>query len=92
MKNIINRKELKSLIREIIKEAIGKEEGKPDEALYVEYVGQMKNETPFMLQGEKFEYVIGKYPDGKKDIAVYAFRGDLVYGYKAFRERYNIKT
>ncbi len=57
----------------------------PDEAYMVEYHSQIKNETPFVLGGSKYEYVNAKYPDGKIDIAVYAFAGDVVYGYKAFR-------
>ena len=62
-----------------------------EDALYVEYLKEMPGEKPFMLHGEKFQYVKAKYPDGKEDIGVYAFRGDLVYGYKAFRKRYNLK-
>ena len=61
-----------------------------DDAFYVEYLREIPNENPFMLGGEKFQYVMAKYPSGKKDIAVYAFRGDVVYGYKTFRERYNL--
>lgn len=57
-----------------------------EDAYYVEYVSQRPNEVPFQLHGNKFEYVNGKYPDGKVDIAVYAFAGDVVYGYKAFRK------
>ena len=67
------------------------EEEPSEDAFYVEYLKEMPGEKPFMLHGEKFQYVKAKYPDGKEDIGVYAFRGDLVYGYKAFRKRYNLK-
>ncbi len=67
----------------------------PKEAQYVEYVGQMPSEKPFMLRtpegNAKFEYVKAKYPDGKVDIAVYAFRGDMVYGYSFFRKMMGIQ-
>ena len=69
----------------------GDEAMPPENALYVEYVKSMKGEKPFVLQGERFEYCWARYPNGKIDVGVYAFRGDLVYGLKAFRQRYNIK-
>ena len=61
---------------------------------YVEYVSQRQGEEPFTLrtgngQG-KFEYVNGKYSDGTTDIAVYAFRGDVCYGYNHFRKMFNL--
>lgn len=62
-----------------------------DDALYVEYLAQMPGEEPFMLNGQKFEYVWAKYPSGKKDIGVYAFAGDMTYGYNAFRQMHNLK-
>lgn len=65
--------------------------GEEKDPLYVEYVGQMTGEKPFMMGDKKFEYVWAKYPNGKKDIGVYAFAGDVVYSYNAFREMYNIK-
>lgn len=59
--------------------------------LYVEYVSEMQNEEPFMMGGQKFQFVNAKYPNGRKDIGVYAFAGDVVYAYDAFRKMYNIK-
>ena len=60
----------------------------------VEYHSQRKGEKPFILKTpngkEKFEYVNAKYPSGKIDIGVYAFRGDIVYGYSTFRKMFNI--
>ena len=62
---------------------------------YVEYHSQRQGEKPFTLRtGDgpaKFEYVNAKYPSGKVDIGVYAFRGDVVYGYNTFKKMFNIK-
>jgi hypothetical protein len=59
--------------------------------LYVEFIRELPGEDPFMLGGQKYQYVKAKYPDGKEDIGVYAFAGDIVYGYNAFRQMNNIK-
>lgn len=56
----------------------------------VEYVSDRTDETPFMMGGEKWQYVNGKYPDGKVDIAVYRYNTDLAYDYNKFRESFNI--
>jgi hypothetical protein len=71
------------------------EETEPDADVdMVEYVSQRTGENPFTLKTpngqEKFEYVNAKYPSGKIDIAVYAFRGDITYGYNHFRKMFNI--
>ncbi len=62
---------------------------------YVEYVGPRQGEEPFTLRTrngqEKFEYCNGKYPSGKTDIAVYAYRGDVCYGYNYFRKLFNLQ-
>lgn len=78
----------KAFGRKKIKE-VGEED--PNDPLYVEYVGPMKGEEPFMMNGQKFEYCWGKYPNGKTDVAVYAYSGDMCYGYKAFKRMHNIK-
>lgn len=61
---------------------------------YVEYVSQRSGEEPFKLRTpnglEKFEFVNAKYPSGKVDIGVYAFRGDVVYGYSYFKKLYKL--
>lgn len=63
-----------------------------EEPYIVEYDGEMTGETPFTLgDGYKYQYVWAKYPNGKRDIGVYAFAGDLVYAYNWFRKAYNIK-
>lgn len=65
-----------------------------DDVDYVEYHSQRKGEAPFVMKtgdGQaKFEYVNAKYPSGKIDIGVYAFRGDIVYGYQHFNKIFNI--
>lgn len=62
-----------------------------DDVQIVEYHSQMTGENPFMMGGQKFEYVWAIYPSGKRDIGVYAFSGDVVYGYDYFREWMGIK-
>ena len=62
-----------------------------EDPLYVEYVSQRQGEVPFMMRNQKYEYVNAKYPNGKIDIGVYAFAGDMVYGYNAFRQMMGIK-
>lgn len=61
-----------------------------DDPLYVEYVKELPGEEPFMLHGKKFQYVWAKYPGGKIDIGVYAYSGDMVYGYNVFRKMFNL--
>ena len=83
------RKLLRECIEEVLIESMSQEDSK--NPLYVEYSKPMQGENPFILNGEKFEYCWAKYPDGKIDIGVYAYSGDMCYGYQAFRQRYNIK-
>lgn len=81
----------KSVLKAIIREAIqGMLDDEKDNPLYVEYVRDRAGEDPFMLGGQKYQFVTAKYPNGKEDIGVYAFSGDVVYGYKAFREMFNL--
>lgn len=61
-----------------------------EDPLYVQYHSQRQGENPFEMQGQKFEYVNAIYPNGKKDIGVYAFAGDIVYSYNAFRQMYRL--
>ena len=83
----LNRKFLKEIIKSIIRESVEAD----GDTVYVEYLSQMRDEEPFEMNGQKFEYVWAKYPNGKKDIGVYAFSGDVVYGYKHFRKMYNLR-
>ena len=52
----------------ILKECVLEEIEKDENALYVEYLKELPGEEPFTLQGQKFQYVLAKYPSGKKDI------------------------
>ena len=58
----------------------------------VEYLKAYEGEVPFMMNGEKWEYCWGVYPDGKSDIAVYRYRTDLAYNYNDFREAFNLNN
>ena len=86
--------QIKKQMRQKVAKEMGMEEGvgteDPNNPLYVEYVKDMPHEEPFMQGGQKFQFVQAKYPNGKLDIGVYAFSGDIVYGYEAFRKMYNI--
>jgi len=67
-----------------------KAEGQEEPPLYVEYIGKMQGEEPFVMGGRRYEYVWAKYPSGKKDIGVYVFGQDMVVAYDVFRKWYNI--
>ena len=81
----MNKQQFKQLIRECLLEQSDEDPG------YVEYHSQRSGESPFMMGGTKFEYVNAKYPNGKIDIGVYSFAGDVVYSYDTFRRQHNIK-
>jgi len=78
-----------SLTENNINEAIPDED--PNDPLYVEYLSDRQGEDPFMMNGTKWQYVNAKYPNGKKDLGVYSFAEDMVYGYNAFRTKFNLK-
>jgi len=80
--------DLRKLIKECVTQVLREE---LEEPLYVEYVSERPGENPFMLHGKKFQYVNAKYPDGKIDVGVYAFAGDMVYAYNAFRTMMGIQ-
>jgi hypothetical protein len=66
-------------------------DGQENDPMYVEYHKPMRDEVPFMMGGQKFEYCWCKYPTGKIDIGVYAYGEDMCYSYNVFKQRYNIK-
>ena len=78
------RKLIKECVTQVLKEEL-------EDPLYVEYISERPGEEPFELGGQKFQYVNAKYPNGKVDIGVYAFAGDIVYSYNAFRQMFNIQ-
>jgi hypothetical protein len=52
----------------------------------VEYLSNMKGEEPFEIQGDKYEYVWGKYPDGERKPAVYCYKDDITISEDWFNE------
>jgi len=52
----------------------------------VQYHSDRTDETPFMINGTKWQYVNAIYPDGKKDIGVYRYGHDLAYDFKWFMD------
>jgi len=58
--------------------------------VYVEFLRPMKDEEPFVMDGSKYEYVRARYSDGREDIGVYSYRGDITYGYEAFNRMMGI--
>lgn len=60
-------------------------EGSDDEYI-VQYDSERSGEDPFVLNDVKWQYVNAIYPGGKRDIGVYRFGHDLVYGYEWFRK------
>lgn len=56
----------------------------------VEYVSDRNGEEPFEMHGDKWQFVNGRYPNGKVDIAVYRYGTDLAYDYERWREEMNI--
>ena len=56
----------------------------------VEYVSDRSGENVFELQGNRWQFVNAKYPDGKIDIGVYRFGQDVVYDYARWREEMGI--
>lgn len=61
------------------------EEAADEDPLYVEYHSDRQGEIPFVWQGQKWQFVNAKYPDGKIDIGVYSFGQDLVIAYNVFQ-------
>lgn len=59
---------------------------KPEDEMYVEYVREYPSEEDFMHKGKKYQYCWAKYPNGKVDLGVYSYSGDITYGYKWFRK------
>lgn len=57
---------------------------------YVEYVRPLAGEPVFELGGNRYQYVVGRYPSGREDIAVYSFAGDVTHGYAFFRRMLNL--
>jgi hypothetical protein len=74
--------EVKSIAAKLATESVETDGFNP----VVQYHSDRRDETPFMINGTKWQYVNGIYPDGKKDIAVYRYGHDLAYDYKWFMD------
>ena len=57
-----------------------------DDETYAEYVSERTDEEPFFIRDRKYQYCNCKYSDGKIDIGVYSFTGDICYGYTYFQK------
>jgi hypothetical protein len=57
----------------------------------VEFLRARAFEDPFVLAGERWQYVTVRRPDGAEDIGVYRFSTDLCYDYADFRVLFNLK-
>jgi hypothetical protein len=58
-----------------------------------EYLRPRSFEEPFILSGEKWQFVTVKRDDGDdgaEDVGVYRFATDLCYNYSDFRKAYNL--
>lgn len=56
----------------------------------VEYLRARAFEEPFIMHGERWQYVNVRLPDGREDIGVYRFATDLCYDYSDFRALFNL--
>lgn len=56
----------------------------------LEYIRPRSFEEPFQMDGEKWQYVNVRLPDGREDIGVYRFSTDLCYDYTDFRKLFNL--
>ena len=56
----------------------------------VEFLRMRAFEDPFMLSGERWQFVTVRRPDGAEDIGVYRFATDLCYDYSDFRAHFNL--
>lgn len=55
-----------------------------------EFIRLRSFEDPFMLSGEKWQFVTVKRADGAEDIGVYRFSTDLCHEYADFRAMFNL--
>lgn len=92
----MKKENIKLLIREIVKEVFNppvlKEINMPPPEGIVEYVKPFLGAKPFIINDphtpQKFELCIGKLPNGKLGLAIFAYRGDLAITIDWFNELY----
>jgi len=56
----------------------------------VEFLRARAFEDPFILAGERWQFVTVRRADGQEDIGVYRFATDLCYDYGDFRALFNL--
>ena len=56
----------------------------------VEYIHPREGEEPFVMHGNRYQFVTVRRSDGCLDIGVYHFETDLCYDYLAWREAHNL--
>lgn len=56
----------------------------------VEFLRARAFEDPFLMHGERWQYVTIRRADGAEDIGVYRFATDLCYDYADFRALFNL--
>ena len=56
----------------------------------LEYLRPRPFEEPFILAGERWQFVTIKRADGEEDIGVYRFSTDLCHDYSDFRALFNL--
>lgn len=57
----------------------------------VEFLRARAFEDPFLMHGEKWQFVTVRRADGAEDIGVYRFATDLCYDYSDFRALFNLQ-
>lgn len=72
--------------KDFVSGVVGEAENETGFNPVVQYHSDRTDETPFMINGTKWNYVNAIYPDGRKDIAVYRYGHDLAYDYKWFMD------
>jgi hypothetical protein len=53
--------------------------------LYVEYVKPASCEEVFVARGTKWQFAWCRYGNGRIDLGVYSFSGDVCWGYEAWK-------
>jgi hypothetical protein len=56
----------------------------------VEFLRARAFEEPFLMHGEKWQFVTIRRADGAEDIGVYRFSTDLCHDYVDFRAHFNL--
>lgn len=63
--------------------------GKNDD-LFVEYVRPASGEEPFNMRGTKWQFCWCRYANGRIDMGIYSFAGDVCFGYWAWQNQFNL--